>query len=152
MGRWPLNPLIKEDMREALNNARPRAMQDYLDANGWHFNKLSAEYAASLMWKRGKDGKREYIEPITKEDLRQLLMKHKVEVDEEDIYDALYVANMCKADLMGGEDAAIEDEQHMARYVKRVVCDEDAGDGTVMARWYAGLSRAGIRPDWESMM
>lgn len=139
-------------MRERIEIKRPRAMQEYLDVNGWHFNELSVEYAVSLMYRVGKDDKREYIEPMRKEELRQLMMRYKMELNEEDMWDALYVANMCKADLMGGDDPAIEDEIHLARYVKRTMEDPDAADGTIMARWHASMCRAGIRPDWESML
>lgn len=130
----------------------PVAMATYLETNGWHFNTNSVEYAASLMFKKDKDGKREYIEPMEKDELRQLLTRYRIEIDEEDFWDALYVANMCKADMMDGEDAAIEDEEHMARYVKRTMMDPDAAEGSTFACWYAKMCRAGIRPDWEDMI
>lgn len=130
----------------------PAAMEGYLEVNGWHFNAKSVEYAAQMMYKRDKDGKREYIEPMEKDELRQLLTRYRVEIDEEDMWDALYVANMCKADLMDGDDAVVEDEEHLARYVKRTISDPDAADGTVFARWYATMCRAGVRPDWEELL
>ena len=54
--------------------------------------------------------------------------------------------------MMGGDDAVVDDDEHLARYVKRVITDPDAGEGAVFATWYAKMCRMGIRPDWESII
>lgn len=135
-------------VRARLNIKRPDAMEEYLSANGWHFNKNSVEYAASLMYKKA-DGRREYIEPYTKDDLRQMLLRYKVEINEEDLWDALYVANMIKADFWG---ESIEDEEHLVKHIKCVINDADAADGAVFAKWHAAMCMKGVRPDWEDML
>lgn len=139
-------------MRTALNIKRPYEMEQYLSYNGWHFNKKSLAYAASMMYKTDEKGRREYIDPIKMEDLRQLMTMYGLDINEEDMYDAAYVANMCRADLMGGKDAAIEDDAHLARYVYRTVNDPDAGDGAIMMAWHAKMCAAGIGVDWSELV
>lgn len=65
------------------------------------------------------------------------------------MYDQTYVANMCVADFLG---SSITDEKHMAMYVKDVIDDPDASDGTVFTRWYATMCYNGIVIDWEAML
>ena len=47
---------------------------------------------------------------------------------------------MCKADFMG---SSITDEEHLAKYIKDVIDDEDAYDGIVFNRWYADMCKIG---------
>jgi hypothetical protein len=79
-------------------SAFPEAMENYLEFNGWHFNKKMCQWAVSKMYKMNGE-KKEYIEPYTLESLRALLEKVKVEFEID--YDALYIANVCKADFLG---------------------------------------------------
>ena len=65
------------------------------------------------------------------------------------MYDHVYVANMCKADFLG---SSVVDENHLAKYVKDVIDDDDAYDGIVFNRWYADMCRKGIAIDWENMI
>jgi hypothetical protein len=44
----------------------PQAMEDYLEFNGWHFNKKMCEWATSRMYKQ-VNGRRDYITPYSKE-------------------------------------------------------------------------------------
>ena len=78
-----------------------------------------------------------------------MLAGNGIAVEDSNSYDYVYVANMCKADFMG---SSIMDELHMARYIKDVIDDPDAGDGTVMRRWYAGMVAAGMPVDWDSLL
>ena len=128
---------------------RPLAMKRYLKHYGWHFNKAMYEYAASLMFKKGKDGKEERVEPYTKQQIDELLEGYGVDVRNNILHDAAYVATKCKADNLG---SSVPDEHHLALYVKDTLDDVDAPDGTVMAMWYAKMNRAGLGIDWEEML
>lgn len=128
---------------------RPQEMVDYLAAYGWHFNRKASDYAAKCMKKRGNGGSMTKIEPCTKQEVEAMMEKHGIHLENDIMYDKVYVANMCKADFMG---SSIMDELHMARYIKDVIDDPDAGDGTVMRRWYAGMVAAGMPVDWDSLL
>lgn len=60
-------------------------------------------------------------------------------------YDAVFAANMCKADYLG---SSITDEKHLCLYVKDVIDDVDGYDGIVFNRWYADMCRKGVQVDW----
>lgn len=117
-----MNKSIYEDM--------PRDMRTYLSNYGWHFNKLMQEWAAAHM--RDKSGNR--IKPYTKESLEALLKAYAVEIKTDHIYDALYVANMCKADFYG---SSIVDEAHLAKFVADYMNDPDGYEGMTFVRFYA---------------
>lgn len=123
---------------------RPKDMIKYLKNYGWHFNKKMCEYAVKRMKKGSKS-----IDMMTKEYLDQLLKSYGVELENNELYDYVYVANMCLADFYG---SSIQDEQHLVKYVKDVIDDEDAYDGIVFNRWYADMSKKGKTIDWEEML
>lgn len=128
----------------------PREMRTYLQHHGWHFGKNACEYAVSLIRKRNPtSGKLEKIEPYTKEDVETMMKKYGVTLDTNKDYDFVYVANMGKADYL---KSSIPDEQHLALYIKDVIDDPDAGDGTVMRRWYATMVANGIGVEWSEML
>ena len=56
---------------------------------------------------------------------------------------------MAKADYWG---SSIEDERHLALYIKDVIDDPDASDGTVFNRFYADCCHNGIAIDWSEML
>lgn len=60
-------------------------------------------------------------------------------------YDAVFVANMCKADYLG---SSVPDGLHLCLYVKDVIDDVDGYDGIAFNRWYADMCRKGIQVDW----
>ena len=52
-------------------------MEAYLSNFGWHFNKKMCDFAVSLMKKiNPATGKKERIEPISKEKVEELLTKY----------------------------------------------------------------------------
>lgn len=125
-------------------------MEAYLSNFGWHFNKKMCDFAVSLMKKiNPATGKKERIEPISKEKVEELLTKYGVKLDNNSLYDFVYVANMGKADFF---KSSIPDEQHLAVYVKDVIDDLDAPDGTTMRRWYATMIAAGEPIEWDEMI
>lgn len=127
-------------------SAFPEAMENYLEFNGWHFNKKMCQWAVSKMYK--KDGeKKEYIEPYTLESLKALQEKVKVEFELD--YDAVYIANMCKADFLG---SSIQNETQLAKYVKDVVEDPDGYDGLPFTRFYADCIGSGTSIPWDDLL
>lgn len=55
-------------------------------------------------------------------------------------YIAAYLASMVDADFWG---SSIEDEEHMARYIKDVLCDVDGYEGIVFSRFLADCGAKG---------
>ena len=127
---------------------KPEAMINYLRYNGPHFNKKLCDFAVSHMTKRAGSSLIPIV-PMSKEQVDKLLETQKVVVKNTQLYDHVYVANMCKADLFG---SSIQDDLHMARYIKDVIDDDDAYDGIVFNRWYADMCRKGIVINWEDMI
>lgn len=128
----------------------PREMRAYLRNNGWHFNKKACEYATKQMRKKSTaTAKPEKIDPWTKEEVEQLLQRNNVTLDNNTGHDFVFVANMAKADYLG---SSIADEQHLALYIKDSIDDIDAGDGTIMRRWYASMVAAGIPVEWDEIL
>lgn len=137
-------------MRESLDyyDTLPEDMINYLRYNGRHFNKKLLDFAVSKMTTK-VDGKEEKLNPITKKQLLDLLDKHSIKLENNVLYDAVYVANMCKADFLG---SSIIDEGHLALYVKDVIDDIDGYEGLVFNRWYADTVRKGIPIDWSEVL
>ena len=137
-------------MRESLDyyDTLPEDMINYLRYNGRHFNKKLLDFAVSKMTTK-VDGKEEKLNPITKKQLSDLLDKYSIKLENNVLYDAVYVANMCKADFLG---SSIIDEGHLALYVKDVIDDVDGYEGLVFNRWYADTVRKGIPIDWSEVL
>lgn len=127
-------------------SAFPEDMENYLEFNGWHFNKKMCQWAVSKMYKM-VDGKKEFIEPYTLDSLKALQDKIKVEFELD--YDAVYIANMCKADFLG---SSIQNETLLAKYVKDVVEDPDGYDGMPFTRFYADCIGSGTSIPWSDLL
>ena len=70
-------------------------------------------------------------------------------IGNNQLYDYVYVMNMCIADFLG---SSISDDMHMALYTRDVIDDPDAPDGLLFNRWYSDMCYNGIAIDWESML
>ena len=127
---------------------KPEYMVNYLRYNGPHFNKKLCQFAVSMMEKK-VGSTMVKITPYTKENIDQILQRNGIKLEHNQLYDYVYVANMCKADFLG---SSVVDENHLAKYVKDVIDDADAYDGIVLNRWYADMCRKGIAIDWENMI
>lgn len=127
-----------------IYDKRPEAMINYLSHYGWHFSKKMCEYAISKM---KKDGKR--LSPIHKDKVDELLRAYDIELDNNVLYDAVYVANMARADFYG---SSISDEKHLAMFIKDYLDDEDGYDGIVFSRFYIDTVKKGLPIDWEAML
>lgn len=133
-----------------MNYMIPEDMEQYLSYYGCHFNKLLCEFAISKMRRDDKaTGVLTKITPVTMEELKTMLEKYKVSIDTNEQYDALYLANMVKADFWG---SSIEDEEHMVRYIEDVLCDPDGYEGLVFNRFLADCSGKGCIIFWDSMI
>ena len=124
----------------------PSGMESYLELNGWHFNKKMCEWASSKMYKR-LNGNKEFITPYSFQSFEQLLKQYDVKLEIS--YDAVYIANMCKADFLG---SSIPDEQHLIKYVKDVLDDAVNYDGMPFTRFYADCIGQGISIPWEDLL
>lgn len=127
---------------------KPEGMINYLRYNGPHFSKKLCKFAASKMTKL-KNGKQVPIEPYLKSDIDSILATYKITLENNQLHDYMYVANMCKADFLG---SSIADEAHLAKYIKDVIDDDDAYEGIVFNRWYADMCKKGISIDWDEML
>ena len=129
--------------RNSLNiyDDRPSSMKLYLKYYGQHFNKKLCQFAVSKM-NHGKT-------PIPKEKVDEKLKAYNIELDNNELYDYVYVYNMGNNDFMG---SSIIDEKHLALYVKDVIDDEDGYDGIVFNRWYADTVIQGIPIEWDEMI
>lgn len=122
----------------------PKSMMSYLRNYGFHFNRDAFEYAVSFMKKNGST-----INKISKEDVDNLLQRYGIVLKNNTMYDAAYVANMCKADFF---KSSVPDEQHLAMFIRDYIDDEDQVDGFVFNRWYADMMKKGIPIDWEDLL
>ena len=130
-------------MRLDYRSSFPSGMEDYLSYYGWHFSKKMEEWASSKMYK--KVG--EKFTPYTKEQLENIFKLANISL--EVTYDALYVANMAKADFLG---SSIVDELHLAKYVEDVLNDPDGYEGMPFTRFYADCIGSGRVIYWEDML
>ena len=82
------------------------------------------EAACKLVKKMNpQTGKKERIEPISKEKVDELLARYGIKLENNVLYDYVYWANQCKADTF---KSSVPDEAHMALYIKDMVDDPDA--------------------------
>ena len=127
----------------------PEDMKTYLSYYGMNFSKKLYEFAVSNMRRESADGKMEKVKPMSADELKSLLSKHKIEIENNDLYNALYLAAMVKADYWG---SSIEDEEHLAKCIEDTLCDVDAAEGQVFARYLADCSVGGCIVHWEDMI
>ena len=126
----------------------PEGMKRYINNYGCHFNKKLSDWAASQMYKN-VNGKKQYIQPYTKEQVDNLLKQNNVQLERGKLYDSVYLANMVKADFLG---SSIPNEQYLAKYIKDVLDDADAEDGFVFNRFYSDTVFNSNPVDWEEML
>lgn len=127
---------------------KPEGLINYLRYNGPHFSKKLLEFAVSKMTVR-RGGVEFPLQAYTKEQVDNIIRVNNIKLDNNQLYDYVYVANMCKADFLG---SSITNESQLAKYIKDVIDDIDGYDGIVFNRWYADMSRKGIVIDWEEMI
>ena len=123
----------------------PEKMRVFLSYYGFNFSKKMCDWAVSMM--RGRDG--EEIVPVTKEKLDEILKKHDIRLERDNGYNAVYVANMCRADYFG---SSITNEQYLARYVKDFIDDPDGGSEKAFRHFYSDCVEKGIVINWDDVL
>ena len=123
----------------------PSGMNEYLYNYGWHFSKKLCEHAVKKMTDR--QGKK--ITPYTKEQVEALMKQHNIQLENNEGYDAVYVANMAKADYLG---SSITTEQHLMLYVKDFLDDKDGNKTKALDHYYADCIAGGKVILWDEMM
>jgi hypothetical protein len=127
----------------------PEDMKTYLSYYGMNFSKKLYEFAVENMRREDATGKMEKVKPMAVDEFRSLMSKYKIEIDNNDLYNGMYIASMVKADFYG---SSIEDEEHLAKYVEDVICDVDAAEGQVFARYLADCMVHGCIILWDEMI
>lgn len=127
----------------------PEEMKNYLSYYGMNFSPKLYQFAVSNMRREDATGKMEKVKPMSVDEFRALMEKHKVDISNNDLYNAMYIASMVKADFYG---SSIEDEEHLAKYVEDVICDVDAAEGQIFARYLADCMVHGCVIYWDEMV
>lgn len=112
---------------------------------GYHFNKKLCEHAVSGMEKRTG----EKLEPWDKQRVENLLTTNGVKLERNVGYDAVYVANMARADYYG---SSIVDEMHLAKYLKDYLDDIDGSPTRAFDEYFIKTVAMGEPIFWEDMM
>ncbi len=128
----------------------PPGMRSYVRAYGYNFNRKACGYAVGRMRRTNvATGKKEPVEPVSKEQCEELLKKHGIRLDYNEGHNFVYAANMIKADYW---KSSIEDEAHMARMVKDIIDDPDMPGGAVFRKWLAACDETGTLIDWDELL
>lgn len=127
----------------------PSGMKEYLEYYGWHFSKKMCDFATSGMYKKSPNGGKEYITPITQEQVQNMLKRFGITLTKDKGYDSVFVANMARADYWA---SSIADEMHLAKFVKDYIDDPDGYDGLPFTRFYADCIGSGTPIMWEDMI
>lgn len=123
----------------------PEDLAIYMSHNGPHFNKACCEFAVKQMF----INEDEEFTPFNKQQVDGFLQSYGVKVKNNKLYDAVYVANMCKADYFGD---SVPTEQHLAKYIKNTLDDPDGIDGLTFNRWIADMKWLGIPIPWDEFI
>ena len=123
----------------------PEDLAIYMSHNGPHFNKEACKFATDQMF----IDEDEEFKPFTKEEVNGLLESYNVKVKNNRLYDAVYVANMCKADYLG---SSVPTEEHVAKYIKDTLDDPDGMEGLTFNRWIADMKWLGIPIPWDEFL
>ena len=126
----------------------PEDLYIYLSHNGPHFNRAACEFAIENMFVI-ENGKEKPITAYTKAQVENVLKTYNIKLKNNKLYDATYVANMCKADYLGN---SITDEEHLAKYIKDTLDDPDGIEGLTFNRWIGDMKWLGIPIPWEEFL
>lgn len=128
----------------------PEEMRIYLSAYGFHFSKKAFELAVKKMKRKNpSSGALEAINPVSKEKLEELIKAYNIKIENDNLYDAVYLYNMVKADYWG---SSIEDDKHALLYVKDTLDDPDGSDELPFRFWLQKMVALGKPVDWEMLM
>jgi len=136
-------------MRLDSRSKFPSGMEEYLETYGWHFSKKMCDWATSNMYKTDVNGKKNYIIPLTKSAVDDIMKRYNIKLQNQIGYDYIFAANMAMADYMG---SSLEDERHLALFVKDYVDDPDGYPELPFTRFYADCVGTGNPIVWEDML
>lgn len=85
----------------------------------------------------------------SKDEVTEVLKKYGVVLENNSGYDFVYVFHMALADFMG---SSINDEAHLALFVKDVIDDPDNEGGNVFRKWYCDMVAKGLSVDWDDIL
>lgn len=140
MRKYPLD--IYDDM--------PRHMKRYIREFGWNFSKRAYEYAVKQMRKlNSATGKLEKVEPFTKDQVDEMLTKYGIKIENNVMYNYVYVATMAKSDYY---KSSLPDEKSLCLFIKDYIDDVDASPETAFRCWWAKRIGDGEPIDWEEML
>lgn len=124
----------------------PKGMDAYLSSHGHHFSKPMLEWAVSMM--KNKKGDRQSVPDKKKVD--EKLRSFGIELErDKGYYDPVYVWCMSKSDYFG---SSIEDEMHLARYVKDFIDDPDGNPTRAFDEFYINCIAKGIDIPWGDLI
>lgn len=128
----------------------PKAAREYFRSYGFHFSKTACSYAVKGLRKENPSTKK--LEPIDawdKDQVDDLLKKFNIVLEENQLYDYVWVANMARSDFW---KSSIADEQHLALIIKDIVDDPDQRDGFIFNRWVSDRLFNGNPIEWEDLV
>lgn len=102
-----------------------------------------------MMTKKDANGKDVEVKPKTQDEVDDMLRRLGIKIKNNKGYDCAYLASMVMADMWG---SSIEDEIHMAKYIKDVLDDPDGGEEKAFRHWYSDMIEKGIPILWEEIM
>ena len=120
-------------------------MEEYLEDNGYHFNKRLFDFATSMM----ADRSGQPLKPWDKERVSEFLKSYGVNLKNNYGHDAAYVVNMARADYYGN---SIPDETHLALFVKDYLDDKDGAPTRAFDEFYIKTVALGIPIFWDEML
>lgn len=123
-------------------------MERYLHSYGRHFSRKMYEFAVSKMY-RLRNGMQEKMHVNTKEAFDERMKRNNVVLENDVLYDGMYVMSMAESDFLG---SSIVDERHLCLFVKDYIDDPDQADGFVFNRFLASIRLLGEPIDWDGML
>ena len=124
---------------------RPAGLDAYLSYYGYHFSPAMARWATSMM-KTRNGGRMQFMD---KDAVDGLLEKQGIELSNAIAYDAVYAANLIKANRWGN---SVRDEAQLALAIQDEIDSQDGYDGQIFSRFLADCNGKGIPIVWEDMI
>ena len=122
----------------------PIGMKRYFRNYGWNVNAKLYEYAQKAL--RDRRGSR--IPPMDQQQFDDFMARNGVTLENDMLCNGRIVLDIARARF---SQSSLEDEQHLARYVKDVIDDPDAAEGETFDTICMEMTRRGIPIDWDEM-